>query len=117
MPNVNNINISDAEFTAMQEKATAYILQRAFKDNKKFNTVDDIVKDPTTKSGLEKIFIYQGKKLFKFSLPIQTKTPEDKWLNTFYLQQKKMLVEFSGANWQVFNREGGFMDFIFGFTS
>jgi hypothetical protein len=26
-----------------------------------------------------------------------------------------MLVEFSGANWQVFNREGGFMDFITNF--
>ena len=112
MPNINNINISEAEFTGMQEKATAYILQRAFKDNKNFGTVEDIVKDNTTKKGLEKIFFYQGKNLFKFSLPIQTKTPEDKWLNTFYLQQKRMLVEFSGANWKVFNREGGFMDFI-----
>ena len=112
MPNINNINISDAEFTAMQEKATAYILQRAFKDNKRFNTVDDIIKDNTTKKGLDKIFMLGGKQLFKFSLPIQTKTPEDKWLNTFYLQQKKMLVEFSGAKWKVFNREGGFMDFI-----
>lgn len=112
MPNINNINISEAEFTGMQEKATAYILQRAFKDNKNFGTVEDIVKDNTTKKGLEKIFFYQGKNLFKFSLPIQTKTPEDKWLNTFYLQQKRMLAEFSGANWKVFNREGGFMDFI-----
>ena len=95
MPNINNINISEAEFTGMQEKATAYILQRAFKDNKNFGTVEDIVKDNTTKKGLEKIFFYQGKNLFKFSLPIQTKTPEDKWLNTFYLQQKRMLAEFS----------------------
>jgi hypothetical protein len=88
MPNINNINISDAEFTAMQELATAYICQRAFKDNKEFNSANDIIKDSVTKKGLEKIFTYQGKSLFKFSLPLETKTPEDKWLNTFYLQQK-----------------------------
>ena len=112
MPNINNINISDAEFTAMQELATAYICQRAFKDNKKFNSANDIIKDSVTKKGLEKIFTYQGKSLFKFSLPLETKTPEDKWLNTFYLQQKKLLTEFSDAKFKVFNRQGGFIDFI-----
>ena len=112
MPNINNINISDAEFTAMQELATAYICQRAFKDNKEFNSANDIIKDSVTKKGLEKIFTYQGKSLFKFSLPLETKTPEDKWLNTFYLQQKKLLTEFSNAKFKVFNRQGGFMDFI-----
>lgn len=112
MPNINNINISDAEFTAMQELATAYICQRAFKDNKQFNSANDIIKDSVTKKGLEKIFTYQGKSLFKFSLPLETKTPEDKWLNTFYLQQKKLLTEFSNAKFKVFNRQGGFMDFI-----
>tara|TARA_Y100000996_G_scaffold145998_1_gene112387 strand:- start:47 stop:1273 length:1227 start_codon:yes stop_codon:yes gene_type:complete len=112
MPNINNISISDAEFTAMQELATAFICQRAFKDNQKFNSPEDIIKDKTTKKGLEDIFTYQGKSLLKFSLPIQDKTVEDKWLNTFYLQQKKLLTEFSDAKFTVFNREGGFMDFI-----
>ena len=93
MPKVNNISISDAEFTAMQELATAFICQRAFKDNKKFNSPEDIIKDKTTKKGLEDIFKYQGKSLLKFELPIQNKTVEDKWLNTFYLQQKKLLSE------------------------
>ena len=114
MPKVNNINISDAEFTAMQELATAFICQRAFKDNKKFNSAEDIIKDRITKKGLEDIFTYQGKSLLKFELPIQNKTVEDKWLNTFYLQQKKLLSEFSDAKFTVFNREGGFMDFITG---
>ena len=112
MPKVNNISISDAEFTAMQELATAFICQRAFKDNKKFNSPEDIIKDKTTKKGLEDIFKYQGKSLLKFELPIQNKTVEDKWLNTFYLQQKKLLSEFSDAKFTVFNREGGFMQFI-----
>ena len=112
MPSINGISISDAEFTAMQEKATAYVLKRAFEDNKKFNSAEDIIKDPITKKGLESIFKFGTKQLFKFKLPIETKTPEDKWLTTFYLQQKKMLVEFAGADFTVFNRVGGFMDFI-----
>ena len=91
MPNINNINISDAEFTAMQELATAFICKRAFKDNKEFNSPEDIIKDKPTKKGLEDIFTYQSKPLLKFQIPIQNKTVEDKWLNTFYLQQKKDL--------------------------
>jgi len=112
MPNINNINISEAEFTAMQERATAFVLQRAFKDNKSFEKVEDIIKDATTKKGLEEIFRSGNKQIFKFDLPVQTKTPEDTWLNTFFLQQKKLLKEFSGADFTVFNRDGGFMGFI-----
>jgi hypothetical protein len=37
MPTINEISISDAEFTAMQEKASAFILKRVFKDKKIFN--------------------------------------------------------------------------------
>ena len=112
MPNINNISISDAEFTAMQELATAFICKRAFKDNKQFNSPEDIIKDKPTKKGLEDIFTYQNKPLLKFQIPIQNKTVEDRWLNTFYLQQKKLLTEFSDAKFTVFNREGGFMQFI-----
>jgi len=112
MPNINNISISEAEFTGMQERATAFILERAFKDNKRFNSVEDIIKDKSTKDGLEKIFRTGNKQLFKFDLPVQSKTPEDTWLTTFYLQQKRLLKEFSGAEFTVFNRDGGFMKFI-----
>ena len=45
MPKVNGTNISEAEFTSMQEKATAFICMRAFKDNVSFNKVEDIIKD------------------------------------------------------------------------
>jgi hypothetical protein len=34
------------------------------------------------------------------------------WLQTFYKQQEKMLIEFSGSTWNEFNRDGGFMEFI-----
>ena len=63
MPKVNGTNISEAEFTSMQEKATAFICMRAFKDNVSFNKVEDIIKDKVTKDGLEEEFKYQGKKL------------------------------------------------------
>jgi len=112
MANINNVSISEAEFTSMQEKATAFILQRAFKDNKRFSSVEDIIKDKLTKNGLEKIFRLGNKQIFKFDLPVQSKTPEDTWLTTFFLQQKRLLKEFSHANFSVFNRDGGFMQFI-----
>ena len=112
MPNINNINISEAEFTAMQERATAFILQRAFKDNKIFAKVEDIIKDKSTKDGLEKIFKSGNNQIFKFNLPVQSKTPEDTWLTTFFLQQQRLLKEFSNSNFTVFNRDGGFMNFI-----
>ena len=112
MPKVNGVSISEAEFTAMQEKATAFICMRAFKDNVTFNSVEDIIKDTVTKEGLEEQFKYQGKKTLEFELPINNKSTEGKWINTFYLQQKKLLAEFSNAKFTVFNREGGFMQFM-----
>ena len=112
MPKVNGVSISEAEFTAMQEKATAFICMRAFKDNVTFNSVEDIIKDKVTKEGLEEQFKYQGKKTLEFELPINSKSTEGKWINTFYLQQKKLLAEFSNAKFTVFNREGGFMQFM-----
>jgi hypothetical protein len=112
MPTINNINISDAEFTAMQELATAFICERAFKDNKEFVSPESIIKDKQTKKGLDKIFTYRGQLLLKFRTPIDKKTVEGKWINTFYLQQQRLLKEFSNAKFTVFNRDGGFMKFI-----
>ena len=45
---LNGINVKDAEFTAMQEKATAAICKQSFKNNKKFNSVKDIINDKDT---------------------------------------------------------------------
>ena len=67
MPTINNISVSDAEFTGMQERATAYICKRAFQDNKRFTSPEDIVKDTVTKKGLEELFVKGGKKLFKLN--------------------------------------------------
>ena len=112
MPTINDIKISDAEFTAMQELGTAFILKRAFEDNVDFGSAEDIVKDPKTKHGLQKIFRYNGQRLLKFQRSIAKGTPEAKWLTNFYLQQKTLLSEFSDSSFTVFNRERGFMQFI-----
>ena len=112
MPTINNISISDAEFTAMQELATAFICERAFKDNKEFTSPESIIKDKATKKGLEDIFTYRNKPLLQFTVPIDKKTVEGKWITTFYLQQERLLKEFSNAKFTVFNRDGGFMQFI-----
>jgi hypothetical protein len=128
MPTINDIAISDAEFTAMQEKASAFILQRVFKDKKSFDNEFDILNDSDTKKQLIKIFTYNNKKLFYFDLPIQNKgmttvdyqkvvkkwlkTPEGKWCNTLFLQQDKMKKTYPNNKFDIFNRDGGFMEFI-----
>ena len=106
------VEISAAEFTSMQEKGTAFILKRAFQDNIKFNSVDAIVKDSVTVAGLKKIFVKSGKSIFSYQSPVDIKSPSGSWLENFYQQQKKMLAVYSDPGWTVFNREGGFMDFI-----
>ena len=112
MPNINDINVSDAEFTAMQERATAFICERAFKFNKKFTSPESIIDDDITKKGLDKIFSIGSKNLFKLKKPIPKKSPEERYLVNFYLQHQKILNEFSDASFTVFNRDGGFMTFI-----
>ena len=128
MPTINDIAISDAEFTAMQEKASAFILQRVFKDKKSFNNEFDILNDSDTKKQLIKIFTYNNKKLFYFDLPMQNKgmttveyqkvvkrwlkTAEGKWINTLFLQQDKMKKTYPNNKFDIFNRDGGFMQFI-----
>lgn len=116
MPLINNISISDAEFTSMQEIAAAFILEQVFKHDKKFTNPVSILKDKDTKSRLIHIFSHRSKSLFKFDIPTDEKTwlksAEGKWVNTLYLQQAKMLKVYPLAKFTTFNREGGFMKFI-----
>ena len=116
------LSIEQAEMTKMQEQATAFILQRAFKDNEIFNTVDDICKDTKTRNGLKKIFKKEGISLFSYGygsedgkyVPVDIKSPEGKWLNNFYQQQKLMLVKYGNPQWKVYDRDkkDGFMEWI-----
>ena len=86
---------ADAKTTAMQERASAWIMKRAIKDSYRYDKWTDIKLDPKYKE-LEKIY------------------PEvdEEWLQVFYAQQARMLEEFSNVKFKIFNRDEGFMGYI-----
>lgn len=90
--------LSESEATQKQELGSAWIFRRALKDNMKYNSWEDIMKDPKFNELGGPKGIY----------PEFTK----EWIETFYLQQKKMLEEFSDSKFTEFNRDHGFMGFI-----
>ena len=59
------VSIEAAEFTAMQQKATAFIFKRTYVNKKRFTSAIDIVKDKDTVKGLRKIFVKGKTDLFK----------------------------------------------------
>lgn len=93
--NKKSAKAADAKTTAMQERASAWIMRRSLKDNYIYSSWTDIKLDPKYKE-LEKI--YPG--------------CEEEWLKVFYAQQAKMLQEFSDSKFDEFNRDGGFMDYV-----
>ena len=110
MPSLNGINVKDAEFTAMQEKATALISKRSFVDNINFTSHLDIIKDQKTVKGLKEIFVKDRVQLFNYKSPFSQKI-EENWFKTFYKQNERILKEFSNAQFTVFDRDDkdGFM--------
>ena len=110
MANLNGINVKDAEFTAMQEKATAAICKQSFENNKKFNSVKDIINDKDTVKDLKEIFVKDRKQLFHYRMPFSQKI-EKNWFETFVKQNERILKEFSNAKFTVFDRDDkdGFM--------
>lgn len=101
--NPKTANLPSGETTRMQELGSAWIFRRALKDNKKYGSVDDILKDPKFP---ELAALYPA-------LDPKKKDPTGKvWLNNYYAQNKVMLDKFSSANFTEFTREGGFMDYI-----
>lgn len=93
--NKKSAKASDAKTTAMQERASAWIIRRALKDNYQYNAWTDIRLDPKFK---------EMQKLYPDSEP--------EWEKVFFAQQEKMLSEFNNAQFDEFNREGGFMKYI-----
>lgn len=90
--------LSAAELTRRQELGSAWILRRALKDNIRYSKWEDIVKDP-------KFDELGGSKGIYPEV-------DSEWIKTFFLQQKKMLEEFSNPQFTEFNREYGFMKYI-----
>ena len=84
MPSLNGINVKDAEFTAMQEKATALISKRSFVDNINFTSHLDIIKDKKTVQGLKEIFVKDRTQLFNYKSPFSQKI-EENWFKTYFV--------------------------------
>ena len=108
------VAVSAAEVTAMQEKATAFILKQSYKNNVTYKTVEDIVKHKETKSELQKIFVKNKLQLLSYTTPVDIKSPGGSYLNNFFLQHKKMLSEYANPGWTLFDRDdkNGFMNYI-----
>jgi hypothetical protein len=98
IPKITDDGLSPSERTRRQELGSAWIMRRALKDNQKYSKWEDITKD---------------KKYAELGGPkgIYPQVTAE-WLEVFFLQQKKMIEEFSNPKFTEFNREHGFMDFI-----
>ena len=90
----------DAKTTAAQERGSAYILQRVLKNNKRYNSSEDIRKDTQAYRALKGIW-----KLSQLEF-------DDSWLDDYYKQQKTMLIEYSSPRFTQFIRDGGFMKWV-----
>jgi hypothetical protein len=95
---ITDDGLSATERTRRQELGSAWILRRALKDNQRYGKWEDITKD---------------KKYSELAGPkgIYPQVTAE-WLKVFFLQQQKMLQEFSNPNFTEFNREYGFMEYI-----
>jgi hypothetical protein len=95
--NKRSAKSADAKTTAMQERASAWIMKRAISDNVSYSSWTDIKLDKKY-AELEKIY----------------PNVEEEWLKVFYAQQERMLKEFAGNRFDEYNRDGGFMDYVSG---
>lgn len=95
---ITDDGLSATERTRKQELGSAWIMRRALKDNQRYTKWEDITKD----------------KKFSELAGVNGIYPEITldWVKTYFLQQKKMLEEFSNPKFTEFNREYGFMDYI-----
>ena len=91
---------ADAKSTAVQERGSAYILQRVLKNNKRYRSADDIRKDTQAYKALLTIWKKEGVDW------------DESWLDDYYKQQATMLIEYSNPRFTEFIRDGGFMKYI-----
>jgi hypothetical protein len=95
---ITDDGLSAVERTRRQELGSAWIMRRALKDNQRYSSWEDITKD-------KKYSELAGKKGIYPQVTVD-------WLKVYFLQQQKMLQEFSNPKFTEFNREYGFMDYI-----
>ena len=85
--------VSDAKETAKQERASLLVIEEAIQKGKTYRNNTELQKSPMFKKLAE---VY----------------PEinDTWCNSFAAQGRKMRTKFSSNKFDIYNRDGGFMD-------
>ena len=96
--------IDATTMTAIQELASAWIFKRSVQDNVKFTSPESIVKDKTTYNELLNIWKGASKGKVKNNQQAELSISEGDWIDNFYKQNKKLLVEVSGTKFTVFTR-------------
>ena len=95
--------VSEATMTRIQEIGTARVLRHAMKGaNHDLTTVAKIKADDVVMDNLREVFKRIG----------DIDEVDDDWLHNFAAQNRIVLDKIKRRDFQHFNREGGFMDFI-----
>lgn len=106
-------NVSASEKTQMQEVSTTLILKQAIAKNKSITTVKELLNEPYTVKGLNKIWRKGGKPVLFFASNTSEDSEEWEWAETFVKQNLAILKRFGpNPDWDVFNRGGAFMQWI-----
>ena len=95
--------VSDSTYTQMQELGSAWVFKRAIKDNKVFNSADDILNDKETFKEIQKIWRTIGKCEFG------DLEQDYSWIDAFYKQQKTLLQKIGKPNFTEFCRSSDYV--------
>ena len=89
------VGSSDGKTTAMQERASLVVIQDAIQNRKTYTNVVKFMASPIFKKVVE---VYPD--------------VNETWCAGLLAQAKKMKTEFTGAKFDTYNRDGGFMDWV-----
>ena len=89
------VGSSDGKTTAMQERASLIVIQDAIQNKKTYTNVVKFMASPVFK---KVVAVYPD--------------VNDTWCAGLLAQAKKMKSEFTGASFDTYNRDGGFMDWV-----
>tara|TARA_B100000902_G_scaffold278967_1_gene264855 strand:- start:28 stop:1341 length:1314 start_codon:yes stop_codon:yes gene_type:complete len=95
--------VSDSTYTQMQELGSAWVFKRAIKDNKVFNSADDILNDKETFKEIQKIWKTIGKCEFG------DLEQDYSWIDAFYKQQKTLLQKIGKPTFTEFCRSSDYV--------
>lgn len=92
-----SVTSGDAQSTAKQERATLWVIKKILKEKKTYKKPGDITK---TKAENQEL------------LEIYPEIQDTAWLQHLFAQQQKIKELYGSKTFDVYNRDGGFMDWI-----